>query len=174
MKKSKQTIIMLLVLLTNVCVLVAQEQSGETTVQVDSINFEDFEKQQQIVVKRNPRGAMLRSIFVPGWGQFYNEKKFKAVVISGTEVALVINAFVQNQLAINAVTTLDKEFYINNRNMSYWWLVGVVLYSAIDAYVDAHLFNFDESPDLSMNIKPIYDGPFAFSQVTTISLEWRF
>ena len=29
---------------------------------------------------------MLRSLFVPGWGQLYNGKWFKALVIGGTEI----------------------------------------------------------------------------------------
>ena len=104
------------------------------------------------VVRKNPTGAMLRSMVVPGWGQWYNEKRFKAVVIMGAEIGLVIDAVVQNQLAVRSEYLYDREFYRNNRNLAIWWLGAVILYSMADAYVDAHLFDFDERPDLSLGI----------------------
>jgi hypothetical protein len=155
--------------------LKAQEQiSSSGIVSLDSSDIAGAINLNEKTVQKNPRAAMLRSIFVPGWGQLYNEKRFKAVIIAGTECGLVINAIVQNQLAINSVTTLDKEFYKDNRSLSFWWLAGVILYSSIDAYVDAHLFDFDESPNLTINIKSINNGPLAHTFVNTLSLEWRF
>jgi len=94
---------------------------------------------------------MLRSLFVPGWGQLYNGKWFKAIIVAGTETGLVVNAIVQNQLAVAAENELDREFYRNNRSLSIWWLAAVILLSMGDAYVDAHLYKFDESPDLSLS-----------------------
>ncbi len=140
----------------------------QTTTSPDSVI-------QKELVKKNPRGAMLRSIFVPGWGQFYNGKWFKGIVIAGTECGIVINSIIQNEYANNSVTSLEREFYLDNRNLSYWWLAGAILYSAIDAYVDAHLYDFDESPDLSLNLVPykklanlnIQTGP-------QLCLQWRF
>ena len=98
---------------------------------------------------KSPTGAMLRSLFVPGWGQLYNGKWFKALVIGGTEIGLVANAVYQNQMATKANDPLEREWYIDNRNLSYWWLLGTILFSMADAYVDAHLYHFDESPNLS-------------------------
>ena len=112
---------------------------------------------------------MLRSIFVPGWGQFYNEKWIKGILISGTEVGLVVNAVIQNQLAVNSATTLEKEFYKDNRNLSFWWLAGTILISAVDAFVDAHLYDFDESPDLSLSLHPGVSSTFA-SQPAAFSI----
>jgi hypothetical protein len=100
----------------------------------------------------SPRGAMLRSLVLPGWGQAYNGKWFKAAVIAGAEIGLITNSIIQNRLAKNSSAESDKAFYINNRNLSYWWLSGVILFSIIDAYVDAHLFDFDESPNLSIQM----------------------
>lgn len=149
--------------------LYSQQDNGNMqTALADSVN-------KKIIGKRNPRGAMLRSIFVPGWGQFYNGKWFKGIIIAGTECGIVINSVVQNEYAKNSVTSLEREFYIDNRNLSYWWLAGAILYSAIDAYVDAHLYDFDESPDLSLHLVPykkletlnIQTGP-------QLCLKWQF
>ena len=127
------------------------------------------------VKAKSPRGAMLRSIFIPGWGQFYNGKWFKGLIIAGAEVGLIANAVIQNQYAVQSKTELERAFYVDNRNLSFWWLAGVILYSALDAYVDAHLSTFDESPDLSFAAYPCGDDP---SSHTTrgwfLSIRWNF
>ncbi len=102
-------------------------------------------------VTKNPTGAMLRSLVVPGWGQFYNGKWFKGLLVAGTEIGLVANAYVLNQWAKEATNEDDRYFYLDNRNLSFWILGATILYSMADAYVDAQLYNFDESPDLSLN-----------------------
>ena len=35
--------------------------------------------------KRSPKGAMIRSLILPGWGQIYNRKFIKALVFLGGE-----------------------------------------------------------------------------------------
>jgi len=103
--------------------------------------------------KKSPRGAMIRSILLPGWGQFYNGKWFKGILVAGTEIGLVVNAMIQNDFANKAQDKLERDFYIDNRNLSYWWLAAVILYSMTDAYVDAHLYDFDESTSLSLDVR---------------------
>ncbi|HPG39368.1 MAG TPA: DUF5683 domain-containing protein [bacterium] len=104
-------------------------------------------------VKKSPKGAMIRSLILPGWGQFYNGKWFKGIVIGGTEIGLVIDAVIQNQMAVRATEQLEREFYQENRSLAIWWLGAAILYSITDAFVDAHLYDFDASPELSMTIK---------------------
>ncbi len=131
-------------------------------------------KDSVAVQSKSPRGAMLRSLFVPGWGQLYNGKWLKAIVIAGAEIGLIANAIIQNQLAVRSTNIYEREFYRNNRGLSLWWLGGVILYSMADAYVDAQLYNFDESPDLSVNVYQTptmgnASGDFAFM----VSLKFR-
>lgn len=139
----------------------------ETLTQSDSVSTDSSKT-------KSPRGAMLRSIFVPGWGQFYNGKWFKGIVIAGTEIGLVANAVIQNQYAVNSTTLLEREFYVNNRNLSFWWLAGAILYSAVDAYVDAQLYHFDESPDLSVHFMPVDSALLSGEKVWALSLKFRF
>lgn len=47
-----------------------------------------------------------------------------------------------------------KNFYRRYRDLSAFCFVGVYLLSVIDAYVDAHLSEFDISPDLSLQLQP--------------------
>lgn len=97
---------------------------------------------------KNPTGAMLRSIAFPGWGQWYNGKRFKAVLVFGAEAGIIANTIYHNQKVQSSKSDLEREFYLENRRLSNWWLAGVILLSMIDAYVDAHLYNFDESTEL--------------------------
>lgn len=123
----------------------------------DSLKFVD--KDVKIIVSsdrsvkdsKSPRAAVLRSLFVPGWGQWYNEQKLKALLVFSAECSAVGAAIYWNQHVVSG-PDYYRDDYINWRNEAVWWLVGFVLVSMADAYVDAHLFDFDESPDLSMNI----------------------
>jgi len=135
---------------------------------------------------KSPTGAMIRSLIFPGWGQLYNRKILKAILVFGAETGLIANSIYLNQkykewnqkykesepgLEQNIIIA-NREFYINNRNKSNWWLVGVILLSMADAFVDAHLSDFDESPDLSfLNITPFGNGEFAVIQ---LSICWYF
>lgn len=47
-----------------------------------------------------------------------------------------------------------KNYYRRYRDLSAFCFVGVYLLSVIDAYVDAHLSEFDISPDLSLQLQP--------------------
>jgi hypothetical protein len=101
-------------------------------------------------VVKSPTGAMIRSAFCPGWGQWYNQQYFKAILVFGVEAGLVVNSIYLNQKAVKSQTLSEQEFYQSNRSLSLWWLFGVYLLNILDAYVDAHLWNFDTSPDLSV------------------------
>lgn len=48
-----------------------------------------------------------------------------------------------------------RDYYRRYRDLSYIITVGVYAIWIIDAYVDAQLFDFDISPDLSMHIEPV-------------------
>ncbi len=81
------------------------------------------------------RGAVLRSIALPGWGQFYNGKRVKGSIIATAEVASAI-AWVVRRKQI-------KERGTQERNLYLFSTIGIVLYSVGDAYVDAHLSRVD-------------------------------
>ena len=54
-----------------------------------------------------------------------------------------------------------KNHYRRNRDVSYFSLLGIYILNIVDASVNAHLYNFDVSEDISINIKPhlsLYDS----------------
>jgi len=50
----------------------------------------------------------------------------------------------------------QKDYYRYYRDMSWFITVGVYALCIVDAYVDAQLFDFDVSPDLSMRAAPVF------------------
>lgn len=103
---------------------------------------------------KSPQGAMIRSIIIPGWGQYYNEKRFKSLLFFGGEISILTRSIIFNQKYRSGRSDHIRNTYIELRNQSTWFLVATVLISMMDAYVDAHLSTFDESPDLSFYVKP--------------------
>jgi len=60
----------------------------------------------------------------------------------------------------------QKDTFRRNRDLAI--IVGVGLYALcmIDAYVDAQLYNFDISDDLSMNVTPVIWGPTSYTKTS--------
>lgn len=129
--------------------------SGQDSVRVSTAQTQTEEDvRYSIRTPKSPRKAMLCSALFPGMGQLYNGKKFKALVFFCTEFGLMSNSIYLNQKYVSSTNELDRDFYLNNRNLSTWYLIGAVLFSSIDAFVDAHLSDFDESSDLSFRFNP--------------------
>ena len=57
----------------------------------------------------------------------------------------------------------QKDMFRQNRDLAIIVSVGVYVLCMIDAYVDAQLYDFDVSPDISMRIEPVIIGPSQFS-----------
>lgn len=116
--------------------------------------------------KRAPMGALLRSVAVPGWGQYYNHKYVKSAVIFTAETFFIVKAIhwwnkTEDQYKTISQTTDSKEQATRynkyrsyrTRRDDYLWGVGLsVFLSMFDAYVDAHLAGFDV--DLTPDFQP--------------------
>jgi len=100
--------------------------------------------------RSSPRSVMLRSLAVPGWGQYYNRQYLKAALAVGAEAGLVVTSIYWSHQADKTSDRDSKLIYTDYRNQARWWLLATVLFSMLDAYVDASLADFDESPDLSL------------------------
>jgi hypothetical protein len=110
---------------------------------------------------KSPNGALLRSLALPGWGQLYNEQYVKSALVLAVEGLLAAGAIVEHQKAeddhavyedpsrSDAVREEAWNRYsrrIDKRNAYLWYYAGFKFLSIIDAYVDAHLYHFDEGP----------------------------
>ncbi|HOJ17646.1 MAG TPA: DUF5683 domain-containing protein [Ignavibacteriaceae bacterium] len=109
------------------------------------------------IMTKSPWGAMLRSAAIPGWGQFYNESYWKIPVIWGVMGWFIYNWIDNNNnyqdyrdLYINDPSNSNKrlrEFYRDNRDLFAIYLGLTYVANLVDAYVDAHMFDFDVSED---------------------------
>ena len=66
-----------------------------------------------------------------------------------------------------------QDYFRRYRDLSYIISVGVYALWIIDAYVDAQLFDFDVSEDLSMNLRPVMFERSLVSK-TTVGLQCSF
>lgn len=143
-----------------------------------------------IVLKKSksPFNAVLYSFIFPGSGQLYVESYWKAPLAAGAAGFFIYqilhnhslytqNADAYNQAIANGQSPLlpeidllkrKREFYNNNRDINGLYLLAVYGIAAVDAYVGAHLFDFDISDDLSMTIlpHPINNGGVFSARIT--------
>lgn len=120
------------------------------------------------VMSKSPWGAVARSAVIPGWGQFYNESYWKIPVIWGTAAWFVYNWADNNKLykdykSLYLISGSDyhrrlRNFYRDQRDKFTIYLGLLYLLNLVDAYVDAHLFDFsvDENSlrnDFQINLR---------------------
>lgn len=89
---------------------------------------------------KSPVGAALRSFFIPGWGQWYNEKKLKSAGVFLVETGLFSYTLYQ----VREYNKHGDETIHKRRNTLFWWSFFVHLASVTDAYVDAYLYRFKD------------------------------
>jgi len=120
----------------------------------------------------SPKGALRRSLIIPGWGQVYNHKPLKGILFFSAESYFVYNFIYYNKLYTYVKTTKETlgvdawvdltedekkaqilattghEMTLNSwrpreiRNKFGWWCIGNYIICLMDAVVDAHLINF--------------------------------
>ena len=111
--------------------------------------------------KSSPTGALLRSALIPGWGQLYNGKYIKAGIFAVGEGYLIWHICRDwrdaNRHESNFKSSTDPQYQAlefdqfkkaeDRRNIKIWILALTVFYSMFDAYVDAHLADFDQADE---------------------------
>ena len=111
------------------------------------------------VMTKSPTGAMLRSMLIPGWGQFYNESYWKIPIIWGASAWFIYawdrqntkyyyyKDLYKNSLTATASVNADykklRNFYRDDRDLFAIYIGLTYFLNFIDAYVDAHLFDFN-------------------------------
>ncbi len=161
-----------LVCLLVVCAGVASAQTELSTTTVDSLaalaDLPEPNAQAVAIEPVNmwdtgisPTKAVLMTPLFPGWGQLYERNSWQAALGFGAEMYFWSNMLVRDRRAVRATdfgetypadnATRERYRAIADENWEQmrdfaWWSGGVLLIIALDAYVGAHLFNFDEDP----------------------------
>lgn len=118
------------------------------------------------IMKKSAWGAVLRSAVIPGWGQFYNQSYWKVPVVWGVTAWFVYNWIDNNNnyttyknayykdLRDSADVNLTsndrryRDFYHDQRDLFAIYLGLAYLLNLVDAYVDAHMFDFTVKEDM--------------------------
>jgi hypothetical protein len=165
---------------------------------VFSQNIEEADTLAQSKIKvHSPQKASIMSAVLPGLGQIYNRKIWKVPIVYAGIGALSYVA-ISNQNTFNSL----KQAYIDRsngqedpyagiltdqgilnemdrhrryRDMTILGAFVVYILQIIDANVDAHLFSFDVSDDLSFKIEPaIISYPFSQTSANGLKLSLNF
>lgn len=129
--------------------------SNQINAQELSIN--DIQEDTIFVMTKSPWEAVLRSAIIPGWGQYYNESYLKIPFIYGLGGWFIYNYIINNNsykdysllYKQNYVENYRRlrEFYRDQRDLFLVYTIIVYFLNIVDAYVDAHLFDFTVSED---------------------------
>ena len=143
------------------------------------LSFSSIKAQDLSQSIQSPKKAAILSATLPGLGQIYNKKYWKVPIIYA---GLLTSAYYINdnnnrykqykeayiiRIDNNPNTTdnyvgeyssgdllILKDFYRRNREISILCFVGTYIVNVVDASVDAHLFDYDISDDISLHITP--------------------
>lgn len=174
-------------------------------VSFSSFCFAQQDSLKQDTVKQkthSPRKATIFSAVIPGLGQAYNRKYWKIpVVYAGIGACAYFaiksnNRYTEFRDAWSDLNSTDpngtiefdgylytlngleqgKNYYRRNRDLFTIFTAGVYILNIIDANVDAHLFDFDISDDLTMRIQPVPINVTSTGTVSpgfSIKMTWR-
>ena len=92
--------------------------------------------------RSDPQGALLRSAVLPGWGQYYNQKPWKALGFGVAATGFLTAAIFDLHSLRRAQTPEERRDRAARRNSRILYLGFTTTLAALDAYVDAHLANF--------------------------------
>lgn len=128
------------------------------------IKAQEENKDSVYVMHKSPWGAVLRSAVIPGWGQIYNHSYYKAPIVWGVSAWLVYN-WIQNN---NQYKNYQRQYinlqqvypptqiteykrvrdeYRDQRDLFSIYMGITYVLTLVDAYVDAHLFDFSVDED---------------------------
>jgi len=119
---------------------------------------------------RTPAGAFYRALAFPGWGQYYNGKRLKAALAFCLETTYLTLAVLKTGDVRHEVDSQQRKNLRTERNTYAYGFILIKLIAGLDAYVDAHLRNFDVTDTLTMNkIKINLPGKFPTASIKTIT-----
>jgi len=153
----------------------------------------------------HPQGVMIRSLILPGWGQYTNRQPWKIPIVYGLIGGLIYYTYYADTryrgYRAAFYNTFEDDFQFgptppwidpgaspdflrNNRNFfrnrrDFLIIATVLAYglNAIDAYVFAHMRDFDVSDDLSQRGLSVGSSTFVTAEtgpVPMFSLNFRF
>ena len=143
----------------------------------------------------SPAGAVLMSPLFPGWGQLYTEGGWRSALAFGSQMWFWSRMVTRDRRAVRArhfatrfetdsaqytgYNLIAEEDWEQMRDFA-WWSGGAMFIIALDAYVGAHLFHFDEDPVPVPNRwddifdRPGGDMPGSTAAPPVVVMQWNY
>jgi hypothetical protein len=134
----------------------------------------------------SPSWVMFRSLLIPGWGQAKNGAWAKAVLVAGLEITF-FNQLISERRSVDDYErkaeedpdNADEYLAAADRHRErfrdwVWWTGLLILLSMGDAYVDAHLKDFDVRLQAEPQIEEANEGNQGTDIGMRVSLGVRF
>ena len=128
--------------------------------------------------EHSPQKATLLALALPGAGQIYNQKYWKApIVYAGLGASIyAIGMFRKNMNTLNdSITGIyllgktpssqlinDRDNQRSRRDIAILCLAGVYVLQILDATVDAHFYKFNINDKIGMELSPLPNKTIAF------------
>jgi hypothetical protein len=156
------------------------QEADYALIEADTLNLDS------LAVEHSPRKAAMYSTVLPGLGQIYNKKYWKlplvygglagfgyAAIWNGQEYNYYFDLYKymnENDLEeFEGRTFREVEWYKNMhlryKNLMIILTIGFYALQIIDANVDAHLFDYDISDDISFTVDPVMADPVLLGSV---------
>lgn len=135
-------------------------------------------------------GGFLGLTYAISWnGRYYNDYSdaYKAIMSDdprSPENSAIWLAFLTDKNPLNyddarieqlrSAFKRSKDTYRRNRDLSIIGTVALYALCMIDAYVDAQLFDFDISPDLSFRVEPTVINPLQSNRALGVQCSFKF
>lgn len=153
----------------------AQSDTSDRAKSADSSQTNQF----KTTSLHSPKKATIMAMLLPGSGQIYNQKYWKApIVYAGMVGSIYAIAYFRNGMrplndSISKIYSsgkspseqliADRDKFKNRRDLSILCLVGIYAFQIIDATVDAHFFKFNVNDKITIELKP---QPYHFFTLT--------
>lgn len=111
-------------------------------------------KDSSAVPRKSPLKAVFFSAVFPGGGQIYTRNYWRAVGLGTAEVSLAGAATYEVWRMNKASDQAEIDRHFEKQRSLWWWAAGAWAFSLADAYVDAHLYKFDEQGKVALRIQP--------------------
>jgi hypothetical protein len=103
---------------------------------------------------KSPWGAVARSAMLPGWGQWYNESYLKSVISFSLCAIFARKVYIHHQRYRQDPGPVERD----RRSANAWYLSITYVVTLMDAFVDAYLYRFNETMELTLMVTPIEEG----------------
>lgn len=105
---------------------------------------------------KDERIATALSILIPGGGQVYNEQYVKGAIIALAEGGTIYMIYKNNKYLQTEQSEEKRLLTENNRNSLIWLLGAEIVYSSIDAFISARMYDMNKKIDIGIRNNGIY------------------